>query len=181
MKKRIIMGIILATVITGGIILLTGNEEKCNDNALRFKETYEKYNTTKEKLIINDNNPMVEIKKEDITKKIDKGNGVIFFGTPKEDESRLVVKSLLEISKDYDCEVIYYYDLSKLDKESDVYKKLITRLGDNELKNGTVVFHKNGEIVEYVEYNKNTKEMKLQIDSGFNLINKGMCEVAKQC
>jgi hypothetical protein len=181
MKKRIIIGIILAIAITGGIILFTDNDEKCNDSALKFKETYEKYNNTKEKLTIKDDNPMVAIKKENIITKIDKGNGVIFFGTPKENESRLVVKNLLEVSKDYNCEVIYYYDLTNLDKESDIYKELSSKLGDNELKNGIVIFHKNGEVVECVEYNKNTKEMKLEIDSGFSAVNNGMCEVAKQC
>ena len=180
MKKKVIIGIVLVIFITGSILIFS-NKEECNENALKFKETYEKYNNKKEELDIEDNNPMVAINKEDIIKKIDKEDGIIFFGTPKENESRLLVKTLLEVSQDYSCEVIYYYDLNKLDKDSDIYKEIQTKLGNHELKNGSVVFYKKGEIVGYSEYNKNTKTMKKTIDAGFTSISGGMCEIAKQC
>lgn len=180
MKKKIIIGVVLAIIITGSILIFR-DKEQCNDNALKFKEIYEKYNKSKEKLNIKDDNPMVKINKEDIVKKINKSDGVIFFGTPKENESRILVKVLLEVSKDYDCEVIYYYDLSKLDKESDIYKELQTKLGDYKLKNGTIIFYKKGEIVGYTEYKDNYKDMKKEINTNFTSISSGMCEVAKQC
>ena len=179
MKNRMVIGIILAVIITTGILLYPKKDEKCNYSAEKFKETYEKYNKTKEKLTIKNDNPMVEIKEENIIKKIDNGNGVMFFGSPKENESRLLVKTLLQVSKNYDCEVIYYHDLSKLDKEN-VSKEISKKLGDKSLKNGIVIFHKKGEISKYVEYNKES-DIKKELNEGFTSISGGMCEVAKQC
>ena len=181
MKKKIIMGIILVAVITGSILIFSNKEENCSDDALKFKEMYEEYNDKKEKLDIKKDNPMVAINKADIVKKIDEEDGVIFFGTPKENKSRLLVKTLLEVSQDYSCEVIYYYDLSNLSKDSDIYKELQTKLGDYQLKNDMVVFYKKGEVVGYSEYNKDTKLMKKEIDKGFTSVSGGMCEIAKQC
>ena len=181
MKKKIIVGIILVVIITCGIIVFLPSNEKCNDQALEFKKIYEEYNNRLLKLNIKDNNPMSKINKEDIIKKIDSSDGIIFFGSPNDNESRKLVRELLQVAPDYNCEVIYYYDFTKLDKNSEVFSKLKEKLGDNEFKSNIIIFYKKGEISKYIEYSKDIKEIKKNIIDGFDSINGGMCEVAKQC
>ena len=180
MKKRIIIGIVLAIVIAGSFLIFTDNNKKCNTNALEFKKEYEKYNANLIKLSIDDDNPMVKMNKNNIINKIDSSNGILFFGNPKNNDSRTIVKELLKVAKDYDCEVIYYYDINDL-KNDDVYTKLETKLSGKSLTNNIVIFYKKGEITKYQEYVKGTKKLNKNLVEGFDSISGGMCEVAKQC
>lgn len=175
MKKIIILGILLVAIVTG----CGDNNKKCNTNALKFKEEYEKYNKVL-KLDIKDDNPMVKMNENDIIKKIDSSNGILFFGDPKNSDSRTLVKELLKTAKDYDCEIIYYYDINDL-KDNNVYDELQTKLGEDKLKNNIVIFYKKGEITKYQEYIKDIKELDKNLVEGFDSISGGMCEVAKQC
>ncbi len=181
MKNKIIFGIVATIIITICIVIFAGNNKECNEQAIEFKNTYEKYNDNLEKLNIDEDNPMSKINKEDIINKIDSSNGIIFFGNPKNNESRILINELLKVAPDYNCEVVYYYNLMKLDINSEIYSKLKEKLGDYELKNSIIIFYKKGEISKYVEYNKDSKEINKNIKEGFNSINGGMCEVAKQC
>lgn len=181
MKNKIICGIVVIITIIICIIIVGINNKECNEQAIEFKNIYEKYNDTLEKLNIDKENPMSNINKEDIIKKIDSSNGIMFFGNPKDNESRILVKELLKIAPDYNCEVVYYYDLTKIDNNNGVYSKLKEKLGENELKNNIIIFYKKGEISKYVKYSKDNNDIKNNIKEGFDSINGGMCEVAKQC
>lgn len=174
MKKIIVVGILLVTLVTG-----CGNNNKCNTNALKFKEEYEKYNKVL-KIDIKDDNPMVKMNKNNIIKKIDSSNGILVLANPKDKDSRTLVKELLKVAKDYDCEIIYYYNIDDL-KDNSIYNELQTKVGDYSLKNNIVIFYKKGEISKYQEYIKNTKELDKNLVEGFDSISGGMCEVAKQC
>lgn len=174
MKKIIVVGILLVTLVTG-----CGNNKKCNTNALKFKEEYEKYNKVL-KINIKDDNPMVKMNKNNIIKKIDSSNGILFLGDSKDKNSRILVKELLKVAKDYDCEIIYYYNINDL-KDNNIYDELQTKIGEYSLKNNIVIFYKKGEISKYQEYVKDTKELDKNLVEGFDSINGGMCEVAKQC
>lgn len=179
MKKKIIIGIVLVIIIITGIIIFSNNK-KCNTNALEFKKEYEKYNTSLVKLSISDDNPMVKMNKQNIIKKIDSSNGILFFGNPKNNDSRTLIKELLKVARDYDCEIIYYYDINDL-KDNNVYDELQTKLGEYSLKNNIVIFYKKGEITKYQEYVKDIKGLDKNLVEGFDSISGGMCEVAKQC
>ena len=180
MKKRIIIAIVLAIVIVGSVFIFTGNNKNCNTNALEFKKEYEKYNNSLVKISISDDNPMVKMNKSNIIKKIDSSSGILFFGNPKNNNSRTLIKELLKVAKDYDCEIIYYYDINDL-KNNDVYTELETKLADKSLENNIVIFYKKGEITKYQEYVKEAKELNKNLVEGFDSISGGMCEVAKQC
>ena len=180
MKKKIIIGmVLLVIIIVGLIIVIKDNNKKCNTNALKFKREYEKYNTIL-KIDIKDDNPMVKMNKKNIINKMNSSNGILFFGNPKSGDSRILVKELLKAAKDYDCEIIYYYNVNDL-KDDKVYNELQTKLGDKELKNSVVIFYKKGEIVKYQEYIKNINILNKNLVEGFDSISGGMCEVAKQC
>ena len=86
----------------------------------------------------------------------------------------------MKVAKDYDCEIIYYYNINDL-KNDDVYTKLETKLSGKSLKNNTIIFYKKGEITKYQEYVKEIKELNKNLVEGFDSISGGMCEVAKQC
>ena len=175
MKKTIIIVILLVAFITG----CGDNNKKCNTNALKFKEEYEKYNKVL-KIDIKDDNPMVKMNTKNIINKIDSSNGILFLGNSKDKDSRTLVKELLKVAKDYDCEIIYYYNIDDI-KDDNVYNELQNKLVEDKLKNNIVIFYKKGEITKYQEYVNNIKELNKNIVEGFESISGGMCEVAKQC
>ena len=132
MKYKKILIILLSLIIIG-----------CTNNKLNketFKQEYEKYNSTKIKLDIEENNIIEYVSKEEINKIIKSKTGVIFIGNPQDNLSRVSIKLLLEASDSTDLDKIYY--ISSLDK----IENLDTI--DN-IKIPLVLFILNGKIIDY--------------------------------
>lgn len=220
MKKLVIIIGLIILVVGTTIFFIINNNKECNIQGKRFKNLYEKYNNKEieynnkkyklQSLTIDEENPMVEISKEDIIKKLDSSTSIIVFISPKDYKSRELIKSLLEIAKSNNCETIYYYDIDKLNdnyknnKDKDLYNSIIEKLGDNitktfddseekKLENSTIIFSKDKEIklviedlTENYEYGKKLtteekKKLESKINEGFSELNGGVCEIRQQC
>ena len=210
MNKKIIIGSAGAILIIIGVLILVfvnNSSSKCNDNALVFKKEYEKYNNKEmkkdnkkyklTKLSISENNPMKKLTKKEIIDKLNSMTGVVFFTSPLDFASREMIPTILEVSKSFDCEVIYYYDIDEISSASmkneilNVLRKKDEKL--EEVKNSTILFIQKGEIKEIqigipenYEYGKKIndtqkKTLNRVLKNGFNSINNNMCEKAKQC
>ena len=210
MNKKIIIGSAGAILIIIGVLILVfvnNSSSKCNDNALVFKKEYEKYNNKEmkkdnkkyklTKLSISENNPMKKLTKKEIIDKLNSMTGVVFFTSPLDFVSREMIPTILEVSKSFDCEVIYYYDIDEISSASmkneilNVLRKKDEKL--EEAKNSTILFIQKGEIKEIqigipenYEYGKKIndtqkKTLNRVLKNGFNSINNNMCEKAKQC
>ena len=220
MKKLVIIIGLIILVVGTTIFFIINNNKECNIQGKKFKNSYEKYNNKEieynnkkyklQSLTIDEENPMVEISKEDIIKKLDSSTSIIIFISPKDYKSRELIKSLLEIAKSNNCETIYYYDIDKLNdnyknnKDKDLYNSIIEKLGDNitktfddseekKLENSTIIFSKDKEIklviedlTENYEYGKKLtteekKKLESKINEGFSELNGGVCEIRQQC
>ena len=220
MKKKVVIAVLLIIAIITTVLIIKETKKECNTQAKRFKELYEKYNNKEitnngkkyklQELDIDKENKMIEINKESIYKKLSEKTSIIFLGSPKDYTSREMLKVLLEISKDNNCETIYYYDINKLNdkykkgEDTELYGKITEILGDKITNNfedsenkkieaGTIIFSKNGEIKTVIEgvsenydYGKkiNSKQktdLKNKINEGFGEISGGVCEVRQQC
>ena len=101
MKKKILLILII-------FVLLIGCTKKEQTDALKFKEEYEKYNDSKIKLEISEENIIKYATNEEINNIIKNKSGVIFIGNPKDNLSRVAIKYLLEASESTDLKNIYY-------------------------------------------------------------------------
>ena len=99
-KKKLLITII--------IVLLIGCTKKEQSDAIKFKEEYEKYNNTKIKLNISEDNIIKYATKKEIKEIIKNKSGVIFIGDPKDNQSRVAIKCLLNASESTDLQQIYY-------------------------------------------------------------------------
>ena len=101
MKKKILLILII-------FVLLIGCTKKEQTDALKFKEEYEKYNDSKIKLEISEENIIKYATNEEINNIIKNKSGVIFICNPKDNLSRVAIKYLLEASESTDLKNIYY-------------------------------------------------------------------------
>lgn len=83
-----------------------GKKESVN----QFKKEYEKYNDKYFQLNLNEDDEVVYGTTSKINKIIKSGTGVIFFGSPKDNLSRVVVDILLDVVNNTDLDHIYYLD-----------------------------------------------------------------------
>ena len=205
MKKLVIIIGLIILVVGTTIFFIINNNKECNIQGKKFKNSYEKYNNKEieynnkkyklQSLTIDEENPMVEISKEDIIKKLDSSTSIIIFISPKDYKSRELIKSLLEIAKSNNCETIYYYDIDKLNdnyknnKDKDLYNSIIEKLGDNitktfddseekKLENSTIIFEKDKDIKDelvllqdkikgvYIGSKQEEKELNLKDETG---------------
>lgn len=97
--------LLLITII---FVLLIGCTKKEQTDAIKFKEEYEKYNNTKIKLNISEDNIIKYATKKEIKEIIKNKSGVIFIGDPKDNQSRVAIKCLLNASESTDLQQIYY-------------------------------------------------------------------------
>ena len=208
MKKKVIILIIavivvIASVIT--VIALNKKDNNCNQSALTFKEEYEKYNNKKitieskkyklTSLSISETNPMKKIAKDKLINTLTKSTGVVFFTSPIDFVSREMIPVILSTSKNYDCDVIYYYDIDELtDNETkNELTNILQKKNIDSLQNGTILFIQKGKIKEFqvgiskdYKYGKKISEedkktLSRTIKNGFNSINSNMCEKQTQC
>ena len=97
--------LLLITII---FVLLIGCTKKEQSDAIKFKEEYEKYNNTKIKLNISEDNIIKYATKKEIKEIIKNKSGVIFIGEPQDNLSRVAIKCLLNASESTDLQQIYY-------------------------------------------------------------------------
>ena len=83
-----------------------GKKESVN----QFKKEYEKYNDEYFKLNLSEDDEVVYSTTSEVNKIIKSGTGVIFFGSPKDNLSRVVVDILLDVVNNTDLDHIYYLD-----------------------------------------------------------------------
>lgn len=97
-------------------------EDEKNEDAIKFKEEYEKLNGTKNdsgktirSLSISKDNPFVYKKADDIVELIDKKEKfIVYFGFSSCPWCRSVLPSLLSAAKDYNVDKIYYVDIKDI-------------------------------------------------------------------
>lgn len=187
-KKGAVVVIGISTLIIL-IIALTAlwldSDAPINVNVETFKEYFEKYNHKKNKdgeeypeVKIDKNNIVQYAEYEKLFSILEKGTGVLYFGSPESFSDRKVLSYLLEISDEVGLDVIYYKDISK-DKEENTkdYQKLLGHFNffsvdcietdcigiENFVP--TVVFVKEGKITfiyddnSFIEYNESLKDM----------------------
>ena len=120
------------------LILCVGCNNTKKTDAIKFKEEYEKYNDSKIKLEIDENNIITYATTEEINKIIKEKTGVIFIGSPKDNLSRTAIKTLLEASDSTDLTTIYYID--KIDSIEGIEEKK-TPLVLNVLEGEVISYH----------------------------------------
>ena len=82
----------------------------CTNSKTTIKEEYEKYNKEYVKVDLTNANIVKYSNTKEINKIIKSGTGVIFFGSPKDNLSRVVVDILLDVVNNTDLDHIYYLD-----------------------------------------------------------------------
>ena len=125
-------------LISISLLLISGCSSKEKTDAIKFKEEYEKYNDSKIKLEIDENNIITYATTEEINKIIKEKTGVIFIGSPKDNLSRTAIKTLLEASDSTDLTTIYYID--KIDSIEGIEEKK-TPLVLNVLEGEVISYH----------------------------------------
>lgn len=125
-------------LISISLLLISGCSSKEKTDAIKFKEEYEKYNDSKIKLEIDENNIITYATTEEINKIIKEKTGVIFIGSPKDNLSRTAIKTLLEASDSTDLTTIYYID--KIDNIEGIDDKK-TPLVLNVLEGEVISYH----------------------------------------
>ncbi len=172
MKKILAVFLLLLAVGCGNTKTTTNN----------FKEEYEKLNgkidennqTEYVYMEIDENNPFVYIKVDEVIKKLQEGTSVIYFGFPECPWCRNLVPVLIDAANELGVDKIYYYnavkirDTKELDKDGNIittkegtkeYREIIdilydylpvySGLNDDTIKRlylPTVVFIKDGKI-----------------------------------
>ena len=92
---------------------------KGKSDALKFKEEYEQYNDKYLELNIDKDNPFVYRNEKEISKILKKNTGLVYFGNPKDENSRIALQTVLELAKTNDVKKIYYINVNDI-----TYKKL---------------------------------------------------------
>ena len=217
MKKKILIIALILVLLAGRVttfFVLKSKKENCNTQAIKFKEEYEKYNRKEitynnKKYKLNDlsidkDNPMNSINKSEIYDKLTTSTTIIFFTSPEDYTSREMLKVLLEVSKDNNCDTIYYYDVTKLnenylnDEDTELYDEITnllgeklsktfdddtSRSGNKKIENGTIIFVKEGEVKTVIEeisddYEYGSSLTEKQERSLKSSINKGFTEIS---
>lgn len=129
-KKAIAFVIILFLVVAVGIIYIFSElyteseieEAKVNEDAIKFKDEYEKLNDVSagenhvyRNINIDEDNPFIYSTDEDIVKRIDnKETFVVYFGFNDCPWCRSVMEPLLSSAKDNEISSIYYVDVKSI-------------------------------------------------------------------
>ena len=184
---------IIVILLMGMIILIvfffflhwnldSGDLGSTRKTAKDFKEEYEKLNDKKDQdgnsylnLSIDSDNIIQYATYDKIFSLLERGTGILYFGTPKSNQSREILPILLDASDEVGIDTVYYLDLSsdqdQKEREEDGkiitkkegtkdYQKLLRKLdsilksydglGDNDIKRiyfPTLIFIKDGEII----------------------------------
>lgn len=130
MKKKILILFLLLSIIT-----LTACNKKNNEDAKKFKESYEELNNQDtgnnnkyREVNIDEDNPIIDSSFNEINKKIEnKETFIAYIGFRKCPWCRSVIESALSSAKENNIDEIYYVDVRPTDEKSgDLrgYKKL---------------------------------------------------------
>ena len=98
MKFKVFTILLIISSIT--IVIWHNNlkTEETKDKKDQFKEEFESFNDEYQLLDIPEDNPMYYAKDDEILNVLD-SSGIIFFGNPKDDESRKIIPSLISTAK----------------------------------------------------------------------------------
>lgn len=145
MNKKIIIIIVLIIAIVPFILM----------NRQSVKKEFEKLNNKKKYIKVNipNDNPFEYIKYNELTKKMKK-TSVILIGSSKDQNTRKILKPLIEASEETGVEKIYYIDINKVQKDD--LKKIIKK---EKINFPSLIVSKNGEIIDYIYDNQNYKKM----------------------
>ena len=122
-NRIIIISLVLFTVCV--IILLIYsilNKNVKSNDALKFRNEYMEYNDKTNEYLdeayrllnISEDNTVKYLNKKNIIKKLDSIKGIVFFGVPDDDNSRVIVESLLNKCHEENI-TIYYLNGSEID------------------------------------------------------------------
>lgn len=219
MVKKIILVLILISVVGIATFLILGQSQ--NKFKEEYESLNNKENANGKKYIalnISEDNPIVYSNYDEIFKVLE-DTGVIFFGFPKCPWCRLSIPVLLDAADETGLDKIYYLNnLSDRDilslkdgniitekKATKNYKKLLQKLGDSapiydglgddnikRLYFPTVVFVKNGKIIDYIDdvtnskkdpYSKLTKSEKKELKEKYMsaMTEVMVCDVNENC
>lgn len=149
-NKKYLILIITAIVIllVGGILFFVFKEDDTETDAIKFAKEY---------TLVGEDNVFVYRNAEEVIKLLKNGTGVVYLGFPECPWCQTYSKYLNEVAKEVGVDKIYYYDiLEDRANNTDVYKEIISLLGDNlqydeegnhRVYVPNVSFHVNGEIV----------------------------------
>ena len=151
MKKEKIMLILVPILLAIISIIAYISISSIGKDSLKFKREYESYNNKSIydnvnyiNLNISFNNPIKYSNYDEIFKVLNSETGIIFLGSPKIQDSRNIVNTLLKSVNDKKINKIYYLDITN-DMDSYIVEdnKLVYELDSNgnELK-GTENYHK---------------------------------------
>jgi len=129
--KTIICAVIVIVLIVSGYFIYQYKNKKDNENIKnkqetkitltedekKFKKEYEDLNDKYDKVEIADDNNIKYISLSESIKILKEGTGVIYFGTPKENDSRNSVPKLLKAMESTNLEEIYYVDITNVRDE----------------------------------------------------------------
>ena len=184
--KKIIVGIVIAVLLLGGLSFCY----IANRSNLKFKNEFERLNNktytqdakeTKYITVkIDANNPVIYLNNQNIIKNIKNGNKIIMFGNKKDNGTRNVVETLLEVAKENNVDKVYYYNVEKDSKMND---KIVETINNNNIKKieaplvivvnkGKIVSYHMGTVGTHNDYSKElTKEEKQELSKSYeNLI-----------
>lgn len=129
-KKAIAFVVILFSIVAVGILYIFSElyteseieEAKTNEDALKFKEEYEKLNGVAagndhvyRELTISDENPFIYSTEDDIVKRIDdKETFIVYFGFNDCPWCRSIINPLIESAKNNNIDKIYYVDVKNI-------------------------------------------------------------------
>lgn len=146
MKKYIIIGVVIIIIIIGASSLYLKKE---NDST-RFKKEYENVNNISENnkkyinLKIEKKNQIIYAKNDNIISLLTTKDRIIFLGSPKSNETRQVIPTLLKVAKESSIDKIYYYNTENLTEN--LTEKIKEILKSDEIVVPTVVLIKSGQV-----------------------------------
>ena len=129
MKKYIILIISIFLICACEITPQIEKEEQVID-VLNFKVEYENYNNTNYQLNIEKDNHFKYLDMNNINN-IFSSDNIIFIGEPKEDKSRYIVNSLIDIETNYDYDIdIYYYNYKENNPTYEIKDEKLVKTSD---------------------------------------------------
>lgn len=149
-NKKYLILIITAIVIllVGGFLLFAFKNDNTETDAMKFAKEYTE---------VGEDNVFVYRDAEEVIKLLKNGTGVLYLGFPECPWCQTYSKYLNEVANEVGVDKIFYYDiLEDRSNNTDVYKEIVSLLGDNlqydeegnhRVYVPNVSFHVNGEIV----------------------------------
>ena len=162
------------------------NEVKTNTDAIKIKEEYLADNNNYFTVNLSDNNVYKYINKKDLMETLEKKDGLIFIGNPKNNITRKNIVVLNDVVSSTSVPEIYYIDIKDIDDDLNDY--LSDEKDINTIKSGTLISVEDGEILKvyYPTFVIDNKELTTnERDNLFNsykeIVNKFIEECDENC